>query len=316
MMSDDFLSKTDVEGFLMPARIACPFTDMFGTAYPIVAAPMFLVSYPDLVVAASQAGAMGAFPALNFRTHDEFAAAIDEIRRRAQRPFAVNLTLKFNDRLSEDLETLIDAEVPLLITSLGDPSDVIRRTRGTQTRVFCDVINQRHAAKVVAAGADGLIAVAYGAGGHAGQISPFVLGPWLKWTFGLPVLAAGGISDGRGLAAALALGLDAAYMGTRFIATRESPASEEYKRAILESNAEDIEYTARISGILGNYIRQSIPADVATPEQAKASRWKEIFSAGQVVGLIDDLPTCAELIERVVREYEEARAALPALAGA
>lgn len=292
-------------------RIVNSFTRMFGIDAPIVAAPMFLVSYPDLVVAASAAGALGAFPALNFRSNAEFRQALAEIRGRTERPFAVNLTLKFNERLHEDLDAVLEFEVPLLITSLGDPTGVIERCRGSKTRAFCDVINQRHADKVVRAGAGGLVAVAYGAGGHAGQISPMVLGPWLKRTYGLPVLAAGGISDGRGLAAALALGLDAAYMGTRFIATAESPATAEYKRAILESSAEDIEFTDRVSGILGNYIRQSIPAHVQAPDDAKATRWREIFSAGQVVGLIDDLPTCRDLVERIVREYESARASLP-----
>ena len=180
-------------------RIVNAFTEMFGSDYPIVAAPMFLVSYVDLVAAACEAGAVGAFPAVNYRTHEEFAEAVRTIKKRTNRPFAVNLTLKFNDRLEEDVQTVLAEEVPLLITSLGDPSDLIRRTRGTKTRVFSDVINQRHAAKVVAAGADGLVAVAYGAGGHGGRISPMVLGPWLKKEFKLPVLAAGGLSDGRGL---------------------------------------------------------------------------------------------------------------------
>jgi nitronate monooxygenase len=141
-----------------------------------------------------------------------------------------------------------------------------------------------------------------------------VLGPWLKKEFGLPVLAAGGISDGRGLAAALALGLDAAYMGTRFIATKESPAADEYKQAILESNPEDIEYTDKVSGIFGNYIRKSIPAAIQSPEDAKSIRWKAIYSAGQGVGMINDVPTCAQLVARLVDEYDAARKALPAVA--
>lgn len=295
----------------MRTRIQNAFTEMLGCDYPIVAAPMFLVSYPDLVVAASEAGAVGAFPALNFRSNEEFAQALAEIKQRTHRPFAVNLTLKFNDRLVEDLRAVIKAEVPLLITSLGDPTEVIRATRGTRTRVYCDVISQRHASKVVSAGADGLIAVAYGAGGHAGQISPLVLGPWLKRMYGLPVLAAGGVSDGKGLAAVLSLGLDAAYMGTRFIATREAPATAPYKQAILDSTPEDIEFTPRVSGILGNYIRKSIPEEVTSPDDAKETRWKEIYSAGQVVGLIDDIPSCAELVSRIVQEYEGTRASMP-----
>ena len=294
-------------------RIQNTFTDMFGIDYPIVAAPMFLVSYPDLVVGASEAGAIGTFPSPNFRTHEEFVAAIKEIKSRTSKPFGVNLPLRLNDRLWDDVNTCLENEVALLITSLGDPSEIIKASKGTRTRVFSDVINIRHASKVAKAGVDGLVAVAYGAGGHAGQISSFVLGPWLKKEFGLPILCAGAISDGRGLAAALALGLDAAYIGTRFIATQESPAKPEFKEAILASNPEDIEYTDRVSGILGNYIRKSIPSDVSAPEQAKTRRWKDIWSAGQGVGMIHDIPTCKELVDRMVGEYEAIRSGLPPL---
>lgn len=299
----------------MSPRIHTAFTEMFSIDYPIVCAPMFLVSYPDLVVAACEAGALGTFPAPNFRTHEEYRAAIREIKSRTNKPFGINVTLRHNDRLWPDIDAALEEEVALLITSLGDPSEIIRKAKGTKTRVFSDVINQRHASKVAQAGVDGLVAVAYGAGGHAGQISPFILGPWLKKIYGLPVLCAGGISDGHGLAAALALGLDAAYMGTRFIATKESPAKPEYKQAILESSPEDIEYTARVSGVLGNYIRKTIPPDIDGAEQARTRRWKDIWSAGQGVGLIDDVPSCKELIDRIVAQYDEVRMGLPALAG-
>lgn len=294
-------------------RIETPFTTMFGVDYPIVCAPMFLVSYPDLVVGACEAGAMAAFPALNYRTHAELADAIAEIKSRTSRPFGVNLILLGNDRLAEDLALILREEVALIITSLGDPTAVIQQCRGTKTRVYCDVINQKHATKVCKAGADGLVAVAYGAGGHAGQISPFVLGPWLKREYGLPVLAAGGICDGRGLAAALALGMDAAYMGTRFIATKESPAASGYKDAIVTSQPEDIEYTDKVSGVMGNYIRTTLPENLMAGKPA-IGRWKDIWSAGQGVGLIDDIPTCAELVRRLIAEYEEVRLGLPALA--
>ncbi|MFO0945578.1 MAG: nitronate monooxygenase [Planctomycetota bacterium] len=293
-------------------RLITPFTSMFGIDYPVVCAPMFLVSNVDLVAAACQAGVMAAFPAVNYRTHEEFANAVREIKARTDKPFGVNLVLKWNDRLAADMELVLKEQVALIITSLGDPTGIIQATRGTPTRVFSDVINQRHATKVCQAGVDGLVAVAYGAGGHAGQISPFVLGPWLKKEFGLPVLAAGGIADGRGLAAALALGLDAAYMGTRFIATREAPAMEDYKQAIVESQPEDIEYTDRVSGILGNYIRKTLPQDLQAGARAEG-RWTQIWSAGQGVGLIDDVPSVKELVDRIVEEYEAARTSLPAL---
>lgn len=293
-------------------KLVTPFTTMFGIDYPIVCAPMFLVSNVELVASACAAGVMAAFPAVNFRTHEEFADAIREIKRRTSKPFGVNLVLKWNDRLTADLEVVLKEEVALVITSLGDPTSIIQATRGTPTRVFSDVINQRHATKVCQAGVDGLVAVAYGAGGHAGQISPMVLGPWLKQEFGLPVLAAGGIADGRGLAAALALGLDAAYMGTRFIATRESPVVADYKQAIVESQPEDIEYTDRVSGILGNYIRKTLPKDLQAGDRAEG-RWTQIWSAGQGVGLIDDVPSVKELVLRIVAEYETTRRDLPSL---
>lgn len=293
-------------------KISNSFTEMFGVDYPIVCAPMFLISFPDLVVGACEAGALGTFPSPNFRTHEEFEAAIKEIKSRTDKPFGVNLPIKLNTRLEKDMETILREEVALVITSLGDPTGIINAARGTKTRVFSDVINRRHAEKVVKAGVGGLIAVAYGAGGHAGQISPFVLGPWLKNVFGLPVLAAGAIGNGSGLAAALALGMDGAYIGTRFIATTESPAKPEYKQALLNSSPEDIEYTDKVSGVLGNYIRSSIPGEMNS-EQARTMRYKEIWSAGHGVGLIDDIPTCKELVDRMVREYEAARLALPPL---
>jgi nitronate monooxygenase len=293
-------------------KIRTAFTEMLGVTYPIVCAPMFLVSEPSLVIAACEAGALGAFPTPNLRSHDDFVAAVRRIKASTDQPFGVNVPLKLSDRLAADIDTIVREEVPLVITSMGDPSAIIAATRGTRTRVFCDVVNQRHADKVVRAGADGLVAIAYGAGGHAGQVSPFVLGPWLKRRFGLPVLAAGGIADGRGLAAALALGLDAAYMGTRFLATRECQVVDDYKRAVVESQPEDIVFTAEISGVLGNYIKGTLP-DVSG--NAEAKRWKDIWSAGQVVGLIDDVPTCRELVERIVAEYETARSDLPPVQG-
>ena len=299
----------------MTPKISTPFTEMFDLDYPIVAAPMFLVSYPDLVVGACEAGAMGAFPAPNFRTHEEFIAAVKEIKSRTDKPFGVNLSLRRNERLEIDLETILEEEVALIITSLGDPTEIIKATRGTKTRVFSDVINQRHANKVAGAGVDGLIGVAYGAGGHAGQISPFVLASWLKKEYGLPVLLAGGISDGRGLAAALALGADAAYVGTRFIATHESPAKDGFKNLIVESDPEDIEYTDRVSGIRANFIRKTIPDDFDREVQAATKQWKDIWSAGQGVGLVDDILSCKEVVDRMVAEYEAIRSGLPALTG-
>ena len=278
-------------------------TRMLGIRYPIVAAPMFLVSNPPLLVAVAEAGGIGVMPSLNFRTHEgfrEFLEAFPDL------PFGVNLILKDNPRLEEDLKAVVERKVPLVVTSLGDPSRVVEAVKAYGGVVWCDVVGFRHAKKAVEAGADALVAVASGAGGHAGTISPFVLGPWLKEAFGVPVLIAGGLSTGRHLVAALALG-DGAYIGTRFIATQESAAPLEYKEALLRATPEEVEYTPEVTGVHANFLRESLTRFRAGGGKA----WKEVYSAGHGVAFIKDIPSAKEVVKRLVAEYLEAKAALP-----
>ena len=190
-------------------------TRMLGIRYPIVAAPMFLVSNAPLLQAVAEAGGIGVIPSLNFRTHQAFREFLESFPEGV--PFGVNLILKGNPRLEEDLEAVVERRVPLVVTSLGDPTRVVERVKAYGGVVWCDVVGLRHGRKAVEAGADALVAVACGAGGHAGRVSPFVLGPWLREELGVPVLIAGGIATGRQVLAALALG-DGVYIGSRFLA--------------------------------------------------------------------------------------------------
>ncbi len=279
-------------------------TRMLGIRYPIVAAPMFLVSNGPLLQAVAEAGGIGVIPSLNFRTHAEFRAFLEGFPPGL--PFGVNLILKDNPRLEEDLEAVAERRVPLVVTSLGDPTRVVERVKAYGGVVWCDVIGLRHGRKAVEAGADALVAVAQGAGGHAGRVSPFVLGPWLKEELGVPVLIAGGIATGRQVLAALALG-DGVYIGTRFIATQESGAPEVYKQALLRALPEDIEYTPEVTGVHANFLKESLERFRAGGGKA----WKEVWSAGHGVAFIRDLPSAREVVERLVREYQEAKRSLP-----
>lgn len=295
-------------------------TRMLGIRYPILGAPMFLISNVEMVVALGEAGALGAFPALNLRTTNQFRETIRAIKERTRAPFGVNLILLGNDRLEADLAVCFEEEVPLIITSLGNPTQVIRAAHERGSKVFCDVTNLKHALKCQEAGADAVIAVASGAGGHAGTISPFVLVPHLQQHLTIPVVAAGGISDGRGIAAALALGASAAYIGTRFIATHESPAPDAYKQLLLESSAEDIEYTPEVSGHPANFLRSSLEAfraakDAEADAPMRPSAWKDVWSAGHGVSLLSEVAGCGELIQRMMAEYEATRTGLPSFAG-
>lgn len=291
-------------------------TRMLGIRYPILGAPMFLLSNVEMVVALGEAGALGAFPALNLRTTDQFREAVRAIKERTRAPFGVNLILLGNERLEADLAVCLEEEVPLIITSLGNPTPVIQAAHAKGLKVFCDVTNLKHALKCEAAGADAVIAVASGAGGHAGAVSPFVLVPHLQQHLSIPVVAAGGISDGRGVAAALALGAGAAYVGTRFIASHESPAPEGYKQMILDSTAEDIEYSPEVSGHPANFLRPSLEAfrasqDDRTGGPLRPSAWRDVWSAGHGVSLISEVAGCGEIVRRMMAEYEAVRSGLP-----
>lgn len=292
-------------------------TRMLGIRYPIIAAPMFLVSNPEMLVEVGEAGAIAAMPALNARTSEGFREAVRAIKARTDAPFGVNLILLNNPRLEADLTICLEERVPLLITSLGNPSAVIQAAHAHGTRVFCDVVGLKHAEKAQAAGADAVIAVSSGAGGHAGGISPFVLVPYLRRALDIPVIAAGGIADGAGVAAALALGAEAAYLGTRFIASHEAPVDDGYKQALLAAVPEDIEYTPEVTGHPANFLRESLERFRASGREttSEAKAWRDVWSAGQTVGLVSEIKGCRQIVGDLVREYEAARQGMPVLPG-
>ncbi|MFA5939673.1 MAG: nitronate monooxygenase family protein [Sinimarinibacterium sp.] len=289
---------------------------------PVIAAPMFLVSNPKLAAACCKAGVVGTFPALNQRSTEAFVAWLDEMKASltdADAPFGVNLIVhKTNPRLQADLTEVVKHKVPLVITSLGAVAEVVDAVHSYGGIVFHDIINVRHAEKAAKAGVDGLIPVAAGAGGHAGTISPFALVPEVRAMFDGYIALSGCIGTGAGVAAALALGADFAYMGTRFIATQEAAVSDAYKQMVVDSTAADIVYTPHISGVAANFLRPSIVRAGLDPERLQpktdidfgtelsgGKAWKDIWSAGQGSGAIHDVPPAAELCERLIREFRE-----------
>ena len=304
-------------------------------ALPVIGAPMFIVSNPDLVIAQCLSGVIGSFPALNARPAEALETWIEKIQtalhehRRAHpghqvAPFAVNQIIhQTNDRLEHDLEVCVRHRVPMIITSLRAPTDVVKEIHAYGGVVFHDVISIRHAQKALEAGVDGLILVCAGAGGHAGTLSPFALVREVRRFFDGPIALSGSITDGFGVLAAEALGADFAYVGTRFIATREANAVDGYKQMILDSAAVDIVYTPFFSGVHGNYLKSSIAAQGLDPDNlptadkkamnfagTRVKAWKDIWGAGQGVGNIDDVPSARALIERLCGEYAQAKARL------
>jgi len=305
---------------------------------PVIGSPMFIVSTPELVIAQCKAGIVGSFPALNARPKEQLAVWLEHITtelaayqaahpQEKVAPFAVNqIVHASNDRLMHDMETCARFKVPIIITSLRPPGEIIEAAHSYGGIVLHDVINVRHARKAAEAGVDGLILVCTGAGGHAGTLSPFALLPEVRKFFDKTIVLAGAISNGASVLAAQAIGADLAYMGTRFIAVTEANASEDYKQMIIKSAAEDIVYTALFSGINGNYLKHSVqqtgldPDNLPPPDKNKMNfgsgegsqrkAWRDIWSAGQGVGQIDDIPSTAELVERLRREYDAARARL------
>lgn len=304
------------------ARIQTPLSARIGLKYPIVCAPMFIISNKEMIVAAAEAGILGTMPSLNLRTREEFRAALEWIRQKTDKPFGINLTIKLTEpeRLMYDLETCLEFEVPVIITSYGNPSELAKRAHGAGAIVFHDVIHLKHALKAQESGADAIIGVAAGAGGHAGTTSPFVLYPYLKENLKVPVIAAGCIATGRQVASALSLGAELAYMGTRFIASTECGADQAYKERVINGTPEDIHYTDGVSGVHANFIKDTVPGFETARADAQKSvqegggkKWKDIWSAGQGIALAKEIKPIGEIVEDIVREYVDARAAIPAL---
>ncbi|MCB0371447.1 MAG: nitronate monooxygenase [Muricauda sp.] len=298
---------------------------------PIVAAPMFLISGPKLVIECCKNGIVGTFPALNQRTSEGFEEWLIEIKSELKKfeeetgkkaaPFGVNLVVHpTNPRLEADVKLCMKHQVPLIITSLGAVSMVVDAIHSYGGLVFHDIIKKRHAEKAAEAGVDGLILVSAGAGGHGGTINPMSLITEVKKFFHKTILLSGCISTGRDVASALQMGADLAYMGTRFINTEESKAPEEYRKMIIEAGASDVVYTASISGVHANFLAASLRAAGITEEDLKkdtkidfgkelnteAKAWKTIWSAGQGVTSIQDVLPVADLVNNLKKEFKSA----------
>ena len=303
---------------------------------PLVAAPMFLISGPELALACCKQGIVGSFPALNQRSSEGFEDWLIQMNEEldASRstnpdvttaPYAVNLIVhRTNPRWQADLELCVKHKVPIIITSLGAASQVVEAVHSYGGVVFHDVTNQKHARKAAEAGVDGIIAVAAGAGGHAGTINPFVLVHEIREVFDGTILLAGGLSHGEDLLAAQALGADLAYLGTRFINTFESQADEAYRNMIIEAVSGDIIHTPAVSGVPASFMRQSLEAagfpmdklnqageinygEKLKPIDDEAKAWKTVWSAGQGVSQIHDVLTVPDLVSRLTDEYRSAR---------
>jgi len=300
---------------------------------PVIAAPLFIISTPQLVIAQCKAGVVGSMPALNARPAsqlDDWLAEITETLAAHNRahpespaaPFAINqIVHKSNDRLDQDMALCVKYQVPLIITSLGAREDINAAAHAYGGLVFHDVINNRFAHKAVEKGADGLIAVAAGAGGHAGVKSPFALVQEIRQWFDGPLALSGAIATGGAVLAAQAMGADFAYIGSAFIATTEARAAQEYKQCIVDSNSDDIVYSSLFTGVHGNYLAPSIrkagmdPAQLAEGSPAamdfsgdKTKAWKDIWGCGQGIGAVTSIDSTAAFVARLRREYAAAKA--------
>src|SRR5882762_5334465 len=301
---------------------------------PVVGSPLFIVSGPELVIAQCKAGIVGSFPALNARPVEKLGEWLSRIENelgeyktlhptKKVAPYAVNqICHASNDRLMKDMETCVKHQVPIIITSLRPPQEIVEAAHSYGGVVFHDVINVKHARKAAEQGVDGLVLVCAGAGGHAGTLSPFALVREVKQWFKGTILLSGAISDGWGIASALALGADLAYLGTRFVATVEANASPAYKAALTQYAAHDIVYSNLFTGVHGNYLGPSIAAAGLDPDNLpvadkskmnfgsggnmKVKAWRDIWGSGQGIGQITDAPPVAELVERLKREFAEA----------
>ena len=301
---------------------------------PAVASPLFIISIPDLVIAQCKAGIVGSFPSLNARPKELFEEWLQKITSELAEydrqhpeapsaPFAVNqIVHKSNDRLDHDLALCVKYKVPIIITSLGARTDLNDAVHSYGGITLHDIINNKFAKKAIEKGADGLIAVAAGAGGHAGTLSPFALIQEIREWFDGPLLLSGSIANGRSILAAQAMGADLAYIGSAFIATKEANAVEEYKQMIVSSAGDDIVYTNLFTGVHGNYLKPSILAAGLDPEnlpvsdpskmnfgsdREKPKAWKTIWGCGQGIAAVKSVETAGELVARFKREYNEAR---------
>ena len=305
-------------------------------ALPVIAAPMFIVSGPELVIAQCKAGVVGSFPALNARPAEQLDVWLERIESELEEhaaqnpgapvaPYAVNqIVHASNARLSDDMKACARRKVPIVITSLRPPDEVVKAVHDWGGIVLHDVISVRHAEKALEAGVDGLILVCAGAGGHAGALSPFALVQEARAMFDGPIVLSGAIATGRAVLAAQAMGADLAYVGTRFIATEEANAAAAYKQMLVSSSASDVVYSSLFTGILGNYLKPSIAAAGLDPDAlpsadktrmdfgSAAKAWKDIWGSGQGIGPISDAPPVAELVRRMREEYAAARAELAA----
>ena len=309
---------------------------------PVIGSPLFIVSNPDLVIAQCKAGIVGSFPALNARPQsqldewlhritEELAAWDRDNPDRPAAPFAVNqIVHRSNDRLQQDLATCAKWKVPIVITSLGAVPELNQAVHGWGGITLHDVINDRFARKAIEKGADGIIAVAAGAGGHAGTLSPFALVQEIREWFTGPLILSGAIATGRAILAAQAMGADFAYVGSPFIATQEANAAPEYKEGIVAGRAGDIVYSSLFTGVHGNYLRQSIAASGLDPDnlpegdiktmdfgggESAKKAWRDIWGSGQGISAVREILPAADYIARLAREYEEAKADLRAKAG-
>ena len=299
---------------------------------PVIGAPLFIISNPQLVIAQCQAGIVGSMPSLNARPAaqlDDWLAEITETLvaydkahpDRPSAPFAINqIVHKTNDRLEHDMEVCAKYKVPIVITSLGAREDLNQAVHGWGGVVLHDIINNRFAHKAIDKGADGLIAVAAGAGGHAGVKSPFALVQEIRQWFGGPIALSGAIASGGAVLAAQAMGADFAYIGSAFIATHEARASEAYKQAIVDCDSDDIVYSNLFTGVHGNYLAPSIRAAGMDPDHLPesdpskmnfgsdaAKAWKDIWGCGQGIGAVTEVTSTAEMVDRLRREYQAAR---------
>jgi nitronate monooxygenase len=311
-------------------------TALQNLSIPVIGSPLFIASGPKLVAAQCKAGIVGAFPALNARPAELLDVWLTDLQKELAEfkaanpgkpvgPIAVNqIVHQSNDRLAHDVEVCVRHQIPVIISSLrAPPREMLDAIHSYGGIVLHDVISIRHAQKALEAGVDGLILVAAGAGGHAGALSPFALVGEVRKFFKGPLALSGSIATGDGILAAQAMGADFAYIGSRWLATQESNVDDNYRNAIVESAASDIVYTNLFTGVHGNYLKKSIVAagldPDALPESDKskmsfgsgsAKAWRDIWGAGQGVGMMDDVPTVAEMVERLKKEYEAARARL------